>query len=78
MDERERLVQWMKIKGLNAYALAKATGDTTSTVSMIVNGKRSVSDAFKWRFRKAFGDSEATKLFDARPIISSYAMEMQR
>ena len=69
MDERERLVQWMKIKELNSYALARDTGDTKSSISMIVNGRRSVSDAFKWRFRKAYGDDEATRVFDARPIF---------
>ena len=69
MDERERLVEWMRLKGKTSYAVAVATGDSTSNISMIINGKRSVSDAFKWRFRIAYGNAEANKIFDTRPVL---------
>lgn len=67
MSERERFLQWMKDKGLDTKTVAEATGDTYSTVHMISKGDRPVSDAFKWRFRCAFGDQEASLVFDVTP-----------
>jgi len=67
MDDRERdrlaLIEWMKEKNLDAKTVAEATGDTVSTIIMFVNDDRRVNQAFKWRFRCAFGDDEATAVF---------------
>ena len=65
MNDRERLIQWMQDKKLTPAALAAETGDTRSLVAMIVNGGRPVGDAFKWRFRQAFGDEAANDVFDS-------------
>lgn len=62
-DDRERLVQWMKDNGYDYRTLAAATGDPVSQVHMITSGARSVSDAFKFRFFRAFGQEELNKAF---------------
>lgn len=72
MDDRERdrlnLIEWMKEKNLDAKTVAEATGDTLSTIAMMINDDRRVNQAFKWRFRCAFGDEEASAVFGAAPI----------
>lgn len=73
--ERDRFVQWMKDRGLSTKAVADATGDTYSMVHMIVNGNRPLNDAFKWRFKVAFGDEEANDIFDVNHQSSQAAVE---
>lgn len=73
MDEREqdrtKLIAWMKAKNLDAKSVADATGDTVSTVTMMINDDRRVNQAFKWRFRCAFGDAEASAVFGPAPMM---------
>jgi hypothetical protein len=69
MDEKQRLLQWMQEHGHDYRSLAAATGDTYSNIHMMTNGKREINDAFKWRFKTAFGDKEANKVFGKDPAI---------
>lgn len=63
MNDRERLIQWMQENGRTPSTLAVKTGDTPSSISQMVNGKRDVNDAFKWRFQRAFGHDIAMSIF---------------
>lgn len=68
MNDKERLLQWMESHGLSASAVAEATGDFPSNISMMTKGPRDVNQAFKWRFGKAFGFAVAEQIFIDEPI----------
>lgn len=68
MNDKERLLQWMKERNISMSQLARATGDHTSAISMMTNGPREVNQAFKWRFGEAFGFDVATQIFLDNPI----------
>lgn len=69
MNEKERLIQWMREKGFDTETLAAATGDSYSSIYMLTKSDRPINDAFKWRFAVAFGWSEAVSVF--QPIFAS-------
>lgn len=68
MTDLERLRAWMKAHELDYRAVAEATGDTKSTVNMILNGNRAINQAFKWRFGVAYGFDEACRVFVDSPV----------
>lgn len=63
MNDVERLKKWMDEQGLTYRTLADATKDTHSTVHMMLNGRRDINEAYKWRFQKAFGNDVAMSIF---------------
>lgn len=63
LAERTRFVAWMKANGYNFNSVAAATGDFYTTVQMMVEGKRRISQAFKWRLRHAFGNRVVDAIF---------------
>jgi len=63
MTEAQRLEKWMEARGFSVGELAEATGDSYSTVYMMLSGKRPVGDAYKWRFAVHFGWREAEIAF---------------
>jgi plasmid maintenance system antidote protein VapI len=68
MNDKERLLQWIKEQNISAARLANATGDHASAISMMTVGPREVSQAFKWRFGKAFGFDVAEQIFIDEPL----------
>lgn len=67
MAPNDKLKQWMDEQGHDYRSIADATGDTYSAVHMMVNGKREISDGFKWRFATAFTQTVAESLFGEKP-----------
>lgn len=70
MDDKERLVAWMTEKGYNYRTLAAATGDTISSINMMISGYRQINDAFKFRFWKVFGEEETQKVFGEQMAVA--------
>lgn len=70
MDEKQRLNQWMEVNGLDYRSLAEATGDTYSNIHMMTKGNRAVSDAFKFRFWRTFGQEATISVF-GEPVINT-------
>jgi hypothetical protein len=63
MNDKQRLAQWMKDNGYSTRTLAAKMGVSHTGIHLIANGPRPVSDAFKWRFKRAFGGKIADSLF---------------
>ena len=72
MSDSQRLTQWMQDRGFDFGSLAEATGDSYSSIYLMVKGQRPVNDAFKWRFAQRFGWAEAAQLFakDAEAVVA--------
>lgn len=68
MNDKQRLLQWMETHGLTVGAVAEATGDFPSNISMMTKGPREVNQAFKWRFGEAFGFDVARQVFVDEPV----------
>lgn len=75
LAERERLAKWMQENGHNNATVAAATGDFYTTIQMMTEGNRRISQGFKWRFSNAFGDGEARKVFPRK--VEQLAMRRQ-
>lgn len=67
LAERARLVQWMEANDYTPATLARATGDFYNNIQLMTYGNRRISQGFKWRFKLAFGDEAANRLFAADP-----------
>lgn len=78
MGEKERLVQWMQARGFTIESLAAATGDSYSSIYMMLRGGRELSDAFKWRFALAFGWSNVEQVFEPTPLIAPQSAPHKR
>lgn len=63
LAERSRLVAWMKANGYTSVTLAAATGDFYNNVQTMTEGKRRISQGFKWRLRRAFGNQLVDEMF---------------
>lgn len=77
MTAKEQLKQWMENNGRDYRSVADATGDTYSAVHMMVNGKREINDAFKWRFAQAFGHDVAKSVFGSALEAVAPVVELQ-
>jgi hypothetical protein len=75
MNDRERLVQWMQENGYDTRRLALVTGDTRTNIHWMIkpDEPREINQAFKWRFREAFGNDEADRVFCPGKIARSVA-----
>ena len=60
------LKNWMAQQGLTNSALARRMGVSYDLVYSIVEGRRAVSDSFRWRFSLAFGVDTTTAIFGER------------
>lgn len=63
LAERDRLVAWMKANGHDSVSLGAATGDFYTGIHVMLEGKRRISQGFKWRFLETFGYEETAKTF---------------
>lgn len=61
---RPDLSSWMADQKLSDRQVAEALGFDPSYVWYVRNGKRPVSDAFRWRFAEKYGYKAAYDLFD--------------
>jgi transcriptional regulator with XRE-family HTH domain len=77
MSDKQRLRQWMEQNGYDYRSLAAATGDTRTSIHMMVYGNRSVNQAFMWRFANAFGFNEAKKVFVETRTTKAAARTLQ-
>mgnify|MGYP005858787231 CR=1 FL=1 len=60
----KKLDAWMTSQGYTDRMLAERLGVDPSYVWYIRNGKRNLSDAFRWKFATQFGVQFANRLFD--------------
>lgn len=63
MNDRERLVQWMRENGYTNGTLAAKMGEVRHTIYYMTKGGRPVGDAFKHRFYVAFGHEVSEQVF---------------
>lgn len=74
LDERARLKAWMKANGHTSATLAAATGDFYNNVSTMLDGNRHISQAFKWRLRRAFGNRLVDQIFSEEAPVCEIEM----
>ena len=60
----ERLDRWMAASFLTNEDLAKKVGVDHSYISYMRNGRRDVTDSFRWRFAQVYGYDFAVKLLE--------------
>ena len=54
---------WLQVEGLTDREIAEALAIDPSYAWMIRNGRKPISDSFKWRFAEVYGFALAAKLF---------------
>jgi hypothetical protein len=59
----------MKANGYNMTQLADATNDHYPNLSRFLSYKRAISESFKWRFSRAFGDAARDEVFPPTPVV---------
>lgn len=63
MEEQIRLQEWIKENDFTLSDFGKEVGFHRSTISLVVNGKRPITNNFRWKFREAFGEDVANNIF---------------
>ena len=68
MNTIKLLAEWMEHNGFTNRTLAGELGFTYDLLYAVTNGKRPISDGFRWRFAQRFGWDVAQSIFVATPI----------
>lgn len=59
----DRLYKFMQERGFSQSELARQMGYTSELISMMLSGKRPISNSFRWRFGEVFGFEIAQQVF---------------
>lgn len=63
MTERQRLDRWMDKHNIGNTDLARRLDFDRSYIYLLRTGGRDITDAFRWRFRSAYGNELADEIF---------------
>lgn len=66
----ERLRNWMDKQNMNQVDLARAMNISESAISLVLSGKRELSESFIGRFFLAFGPAATCEVFDHEGVAS--------
>lgn len=69
----ERLHQFMQENDLSQAELARRLGCSDELISMVLSGKRTLTNNLRWRFAEVFGFDTAQRVFGSEPLTEQAA-----
>jgi transcriptional regulator with XRE-family HTH domain len=69
----DRLRQFMQDHDLSQAELARRLECTDELISMVLSGKRPLTNNLRWRFAKVYGFDTAQQVFGSEPLTEPAA-----